>query len=348
MRKIVTVIGARPQFVKSGPLSKELRKKFKEVIVHSGQHYDANLSDIILRDIGSPKPDYFLKTEGATHATQTATILKNTEEVFLIEKPDAILVFGDTNTTLAAAIAASKLGIKIIHVEAGLRSFNKSMPEEINRIVTDRISDILFAPTIIAFEHLRREGLAENAYMTGDIMVDSVKTVSSMVDESILHEWDLQAGDYYLLTLHRPYNVDNKENLLNILNDLAKLDSKVVFPAHPRTQKVLGEERLPSNVKLIQPQGYVKFNGLQKYAKKIITDSGGVQKEAYLHNKPCITLRTETEWVETVEIGWNLLLPPIEGDLATKIKAFEPPTEHPNLYGTEIAKGMVKILTETI
>ncbi len=348
MKKIITVIGARPQFVKSGPLSNELRKQFQEVIVHSGQHYDANLSEIILRDIGSPKPDYFLKTEGSTHATQTASILRSTEKVFIDEKPDAVIVFGDTNTTLAATIAAAKLGIKIVHVEAGLRSFNREMPEEINRIATDSLSDILFAPTEVALQHLKNEGLEAKSFMTGDIMVDSVKTVSSTIDETILAEWKLQNDNYYLLTMHRPYNVDNKENLLRILNDLAQLDAEVVFPAHPRTLKVLGDTILPESIKVIEPQGYVKFTGLQKYAKKIVTDSGGVQKEAYIHEKPCITLRTETEWVETVEAGWNLLLPPVESDLATKIQTFTPPKSHPDLYGSNIAKRMVKILAENI
>ncbi|MBN2830480.1 MAG: UDP-N-acetylglucosamine 2-epimerase, partial [Candidatus Cloacimonetes bacterium] len=196
--------------MKSGPLSRALRKHFKEVIVHSGQHYDINLSDNILRDIGLPKPDYLLKVEGSNHGAQTASILRSTEEVFVKESPEAVIVFGDTNTTLAASLAAVKLGIKLVHVEAGLRSFNRTMPEEINRIVTDRISDFLFAPTPIAMEHLKREGMEDKSYLTGDIMVDSILSVSEFINADVLQEWGLVAESYYLLTLHRPYNVDNK------------------------------------------------------------------------------------------------------------------------------------------
>ncbi|MDP8232043.1 MAG: UDP-N-acetylglucosamine 2-epimerase (non-hydrolyzing) [Candidatus Zophobacter franzmannii] len=348
MKKVITVIGARPQFVKSGPLSKALRKHFQEIIVHSGQHYDANLSENILRDIGSPKPDYFLKTIGSTHGAQTASILRATEEVFIKESPDAVIVFGDTNTTLAASIAAVKLGIKLVHVEAGLRSFNKAMPEEINRIATDRISDFLFAPTPIAMKHLTDEGLKDKSYLTGDIMVDSVKSVSGQITKDILNAWQLEENKYYLLTMHRPYNVDNKENLLRILADLATLPYPIVFPIHPRTKKVLAGTDISPNIKLIEPQGYVNFTGLLKYSHKMITDSGGVQKEAYIQKKPCITLRTETEWVGTIDAGWNLLLPPENGDLSEAITAFNPSGSHPDLFGVDVADKMVQILLDSL
>jgi len=343
--KIITIVGARPQFIKLAPLSKEIRKFHQEIIVHTGQHFDEEMSKTFFVDLNIPHPDYNLKVSGGNHGVQTGKMLNSIENVLINEKPDLAIVFGDTNSTLAGSLAAVKLGIKTIHVEAGLRSFNRSMPEEINRVVADHTSDFLFAPTNTAIKNLESEGLSAKSYLTGDIMVESLRYVNSI---AISNNYDPNNSEnYYLLTLHRPYNVDNPYKLEKIIKILNSLNMDIIFPVHPRTKKIIGENNisLGSNIKLVNPLGYLDFISLQSNAKKIITDSGGVQKEAYILQKPCITLRSETEWLETVESGWNKLID-VDKDnkIAESIVEFSPPQQHPDLFGNEVSKKMLNII----
>lgn len=336
--KIISVVGARPQFIKLGPLSRELRKHHQEIIIHTGQHYDKEMSDTFFKQLEIPEPDINLNVGSGLHGAQTGAMLEGIEKEILRHRPDLLLSFGDTNSTLAACLAASKLDVPSLHIEAGLRSFNRSMPEEINRVVADHTADLLFAPTPEAMKHLEREGLEERAVLTGDIMADSVAFVQQKIDDTAC-----EGGSYYLLTMHRPYNVDNPENLKRLFNTFSRIEQRVIFPVHPRTRHILNTNgiQVPKQVELIDPQGYIEFQGLLKHAQKVITDSGGLQKEAYIAGKPCITLRPETEWVETVEAGWNVLMDIRDEELVSKIESFEPAGERPDLYGKNVAQRMV-------
>lgn len=345
--KILSVVGARPQFIKLGPLSRMLRKSNAEKILHTGQHFDDKMSKLFFADLAIPTPDYFLGINSGNHGEQTGRMLIEIEKVIVEEKPDIVLTFGDTNSTLAGTLAASKLSIKTLHIEAGLRSFNRNMPEELNRIVADHTSDLLFAPTINAMHNLKTEGLQAISYLTGDVMVDSLNYGLTRIDEcSILSELGLKENSYYLLTLHRPYNVDNPEKLSKILNILSLLEKRIVFPIHPRTHNILSNAgfSFPKNILAIHPTGYLDFLSLQKNAFKILTDSGGVQKEAYILKKPCLTIRSETEWVETVEVGWNILVDVEEPSFIEAITNFHPPELHPDIFGTSVSDKMCKII----
>lgn len=349
--KIVQIVGARPQFVKLAPLSREIRKSHQELIIHSGQHYDIQMNEVFFRDMEIPNPDFNLSIGSATQGVQTGEILAAIEPVLINEKPDLVIVYGDTNTTLAGALAAAKLGIKTAHVEACLRSFNRSMPEEINRIVTDHISDILLAPTEMAMTNAAKEGLADKCHLVGDIMVDSLQfgiEKASRVSH-VMQELQLQDKSYSLLTLHRPYNVDDPANLHHILSNLNALGKLIIFPVHPRTRNIL--KNMPTeqfaNIRYIEPQAYLDFLLLLRHAEMVLSDSGGIQKEAYILKIPCVTLRYETEWVETVQSGWNLLLPTNAADFPQAISSFSPPTQHPDIFGTDVAKRMVKLLLES-
>lgn len=348
--KILSLVGARPQFIKLAPLSRELRKYHKELIVHTGQHFDREMSESFFRDLGIPEPDYNLGVHKGGHGEQTGRMLVELERVLVNENPDLIIVFGDTNTTLAGAMAGAKLHIPTVHVEAGLRSFNRAMPEEINRVVADHTSDLLFAPTMTAMSNLKDENLASRSYLTGDIMVDALTSALEMAcDSTIMENLSLEKDGYFLLTLHRPYNVDQPGNLSTILNEMGRLTKQVVFPVHPRTRKIIEQNQLiiPKNIELIKPVGYFDFVRLQADAFKIITDSGGIQKEAYILKKPCITLRSETEWVETVEAGWNMLIKPlVEKGYAERIESFEPPFGYEIIFGENVAEKMVGIINE--
>jgi len=345
--KIFSIVGARPQFIKLAPLSSKLEGFHEEIIIHTGQHYDYLMSEKIFLDLGIRKPDIHLETGSGSHAVQTAEMMIKLESAMISNRPDLVIVFGDTNSTLAGAMTTSKLNIPLLHIEAGLRSFNRSMPEEINRIVTDHVSNIRFAPTQTAVQNLSNEGLGSQTYLTGDIMVDTMNfNLKIAIQKStILADLKLKSGGFSLLTLHRDYNVDNLEILENLLVQLGQLDDKIIFPIHPRTKKMLvSKKNIPQNIQLTEPLGYLDFITLENSSRRIITDSGGIQKEAYILKKPCITIRTETEWVETVEEKWNLLISPIDQQIASKITSFITPQKQNPVFGENVTEKMVKII----
>ena len=331
--RILTVLGARPQFIKASVVSHAIKSNpnLEEIVVHTGQHFDANMSDVFFAELGMNKPNYFLDIHGGSHGAMTGRMLEAVEAVMLKEKPDVVLVYGDTNSTLAGALAAAKLHIPVAHVEAGLRSFNMAMPEEINRILTDRVSQWLFAPTESAVTHLQREGFApESIHLVGDVMLDVALHHGSRVqaDAGLMATLRLKAKGYVLATIHRAENTDHPQRLTAIVGGLiaAAKGLPVVWPLHPRTRAVLQKAglfaELANAVTLIDPVGYLDMVQLEKFAGVIATDSGGVQKEAFFYRVPCVTLRDETEWVELVETGWNRLVPPVAvADVAAAVKA---------------------------
>ncbi len=318
--KIVTIVGARPQFIKAAIVSHRLREHsdITEVLVHTGQHYDADMSDVFFDELEIAPPEHSLGIGGGSHAGQTARMLEGLEPVLLDEAPDLVLLYGDTNSTLAGALTAAKLNIPIAHVEAGMRSFNRTMPEEINRVLTDHLSSHLFTPTVTADENLTREGIApESVHLVGDVMYDASRHYGARAEHGsdILTRHLLEAGTYILATIHRAENTDSPERLAAIADALSALaqDQPVLLPIHPRTTARLvefGLEDRLSGVQRVPPAGYLDMQALERHAIAIVTDSGGVQKEAFFHRVPCITVRTETEWVELVELGWNRLAPP--------------------------------------
>lgn len=332
MKKIVTVVGARPQFIKAAAVSRVLRKSFREVLVHTGQHYDYNMSDLFFQEMDIPKPDYNLHVGSGSHAVQTADMMVGIEKVLLDETPDYLMIYGDTNSTLAGALAAVKLHIPIIHVEAGLRSFNMQMPEEINRILSDRISALLFCPTDAAVENLNKEGIIQGVHQVGDVMCDAVlyyaKKLEEKPKEAYLEKLKglyRPAGtpdSWYLATIHRAENTDDPEKIRGILNGLEALDAAVVFPVHPRIRGLVDQavrEGDYRNILFVEPVGYQDMLYFAKHAKKIITDSGGLQKEAYILDTPCVTVRNETEWVETLRGNHNILASPEAEDILQKV-----------------------------
>ena len=306
MKKICTIIGARPQFIKHAPVEVALSKNFNLFTIHTGQHYDFNMSDVFFSELGLQLPKYNLNVGSTSHGAQTAIMLNEIEKILLKEKPDAVLVYGDTNSTIAGALAAQKINIKVIHIESGLRSYNKKMPEEVNRILTDNLSDILFAPTDTAVGNLRKENITQNVFNVGDVMFDSIL----LAQQKILQNFE--SSNKILLTIHRPYNTDNIIRLTKILDLLNNLNETIIFPIHPRTRNILLNENVGlvkyKNIEFIEPVSYLELIKLQLQSFCIITDSGGVQKEAYMLKKKCITIRTETEWVETLKNNWNTLI----------------------------------------
>jgi UDP-N-acetylglucosamine 2-epimerase (non-hydrolysing) len=312
--KIVSIVGARPQFIKCAPVSAELRKEHEEILVHTGQHYDPEMSEIFFEELMIPRPDYHLGVGSGTHGKQTGDILERVESVILKEQPALVLVYGDTNSTLAGALAAAKLQVPVAHIEAGLRSFDRAMPEEINRVVTDHISDLLLCPTRTAADNLAEEGVSRGVHVVGDVMVDALRHNAGIAEKKsrILTLLGLQKGEYYVATVHRPGNTDDRNHLAAIIEAFREAGKPVVFPLHPRTRKYLREyglyDSLPENIRCIEPLGYLDMLHLMSHAKKILTDSGGIQKEAYVLGIPCITLRENTEWVETLTGGWNVLV----------------------------------------
>ena len=310
--KIVTILGARPQFIKAGTVSREISRhtEIKEIIVHTGQHFDKNMSDVFFEEMKIPKPDYNLNINGLGHGAMTGQMLEKIEEVLLKEKPEWVMVYGDTNSTLAGALAASKLHIKVAHVEAGLRSFNMKMPEEVNRILTDRVSNILFCPTDIAVENLQKEGFDNfdcKVVKSGDVMKDG-----AIFYKSLAVKPNCEIKDYFVLcTIHRAENTDDGQRLKDIfeaLNEIAR-EKQMILPLHPRTKKILSNLDIDiENLTIIEPVGYLEMVWLIDNCSLVMTDSGGLQKEAYFFEKQCITLRDETEWVELVGCGVNVLV----------------------------------------
>ena len=318
--KIVTVVGARPQFIKASAVSRELRrrKRIQELLVHTGQHYDATMSQVFFDELAIPPPAYNLDVGSASHAVSTARMLERLEPILVEAAPDLVLVYGDTNSTLAGALAAAKLQIPIAHVEAGLRSWNRRMPEEINRIVTDSISDILLAPTKTAAANLAREGHQSNRiHLVGDVMYDLSLDAGKRAEKQsrVLERLGLRSKEYVLATIHRQENTDDPSRLRAIVTGLVQVarDVPVVLPIHPRTKKTIAEHGLADRLgelRLIEPVGYLDMAKLEAHARLIVTDSGGVQKEAFFHRVACVTLREETEWVELTQLGWNFVVPP--------------------------------------
>jgi UDP-N-acetylglucosamine 2-epimerase (non-hydrolysing) len=354
--KILSVVGARPQFIKAFAFSLELHKTdHEEVMVHTGQHYDEEMSDVFFEELGMPVPDYNLGVGSDTHGRQTAAMLEGIEEVIEEEVPDVSLVYGDTNSTLAGAIAASKIDPLVAHVEAGLRSYNREMPEEINRILTDHASDLLFAPSESAADALQREGITEGVHVVGDVMYDSILWARDVAktESTILEHVGLQENGFILSTVHRAGNTDNQERLEAIIDALSNAPLPVVLPVHPRTENRLKEygvwERATSELEVIDSVGYLDFVRLLDASERVATDSGGVQKEAFYLDTPCVTMRDETEWVETVESGWNVLVGAHRRAISKELSMDRNLREKPTPYGEgSAAENIVKILTKKI
>ena len=331
--KIVTVIGARPQFIKAAAVSRRLRQECTEVLVHTGQHYDANMSDIFFEELNIPRPDYNLGIGSGSHAVQTAEMLVGIEQVLQNEQPDYLMVYGDTNSTLAGALAASKILIPVIHIEAGLRSFNRAMPEEQNRILTDHLSEILFCPTDIAVSNLSNEGIIKNVYQTGDVMCDAVLYYSKEMEKhshqyfldrlNVLYGRTIDKLDtWYIATIHRAENTDSVYKIREILNAFEDFEAPVIFPVHPRTRPLVDSlvaGNMYENIIFVEPMGYLDMLFFTKEAVKAVTDSGGLQKEAYILGTDTVTIRDQTEWVETLDGNYNVLCKAQKEDILDKV-----------------------------
>ena len=346
--KIVSIVGARPQFVKAAMISRVIRKDHEEILVHTGQHYDDEMSQVFFDVMRIPKPEYNLNIGSGTQAVQTAKMLEGIEKVIKDEEPDWVVVYGDTNSTLAGALAAVKMHIPVAHIEAGLRSYNMRMPEEVNRRMTDHISKLLFCPTEVSVTNLEKEGITEGVHLVGDVMFDAVEHYGQQ-ETDILQRLGIEPGEYYFLTVHRPSNTDDKTNLENIITALES--ENIIFPAHPRTVAAIEKHgiQLSESIRKIKPIHYLDSLTLIKNAKKVITDSGGIQKEAYFLGVPCITLREETEWVETVEDGWNILTGADPEKIEHSLENFKPTGERSSSYGDgKASEKIVSILEELL
>jgi UDP-N-acetylglucosamine 2-epimerase len=373
---LLSIVGARPQFVKAAMVIDAVREYDRDsggniarhTLVHTGQHYDPNLSDVFFQELPLPRPDYNLGVGSGTHGKQTGTLLASIERVLIKEEPDAVIVYGDTNSTVAGALAAAKLNMAVAHVEAGLRSFNRRMPEEINRVVTDHISTWLLCPTETAVKHLAHEGITEGVYHSGDVMLDAVLKFQEVTSEHspILDQLKLTPGEYALFTMHRAENTDSVTQIAAAVELLIEWNKTIVFPVHPRTwnrlttlselKEITDKLRTIKHVKLIDPVSYLEMLALERNARVILTDSGGVQKEAYFLSVPCVTLRGETEWTETLSGGWNRL---VQGNIHSTIELLDSvwacngmqPVGRPNLLafgGGNAAKLMVRQLMEAV
>ncbi len=358
MQNVLTVIGARPQFIKAAMVSRALRAAgLREMIVHTGQHYDHNMSGKFFEELAIAPPDYNLGVGSGTHGVQTAEMIKGIESILLKEKPDVLLVYGDTNSTLAGALAASKIHIPVAHIEAGLRSFDRSMPEEINRFLTDAISQWLFCPTSEAVKNLSMEGLEKGVYEVGDVMYDAALFYKerAVKESRIVGDLGLHSNIFVLATIHRDFNTDNRAKLTEIVVGLLSLGMPVVFPAHPRVRKQLAQFKLIDKIKhsenlhCIEPVGYLDMLALECLATVIVTDSGGVQKEAFFQKTPCVTVRSSTEWVETVKLGWNRLVGADRNEIVEGVnRAVSGVHSDSSPYGTgESARMIADILTKS-
>lgn len=330
--KLIAIIGARPQFIKHFPFERACKDKIDLITIHTGQHYDKNMSQVFFKQLGMSSPDFMLDIGSGSHGLQTGRMMIEIEKIILKTQPDGIVVYGDTNSTLAGALVASKMHIPLFHVEAGLRSFNRKMPEEVNRVLTDHISDLLFVPSKTASKNLKEEGIERGVFEVGDIMKDLVNYV---IEEKLLAGMEPE-GNYYYATIHRPYNTDQKERLTEILEAINELDKKVIFSIHPRTKNLASKYGLNidtfSNIDFVEPQAYFSNLAYLKNSSALITDSGGMQKEAYWLKKKCITVRKETEWTETLSGNANVLV--FDDLLGIKNEVLVAPTEWDlNLYG---------------
>lgn len=349
--RILTVVGARPQFVKAAAFSRVVRQRHTEILVHTGQHYDPSMSDVFFDELALQHPDHHLGVGSGSHGAQTAQMLERLEAVIQREAPDAVVIYGDTNSTLAGALAAAKLAMPVAHVEAGLRSYVRDMPEEINRLVADRLSKYLFAPTQNAVDNLAREGITAGVTMTGDIMYDVLLRHVAVAEEksTALRDLALTPGGYALATVHRAANTDDPRRLAEIFDALALLREPVIVPLHPRTRAALmgTDIEVEAPVRIVDPVGYLDMLALERGARVVLTDSGGVQKEAYLLGVPCVTLREETEWVETLVGGWNALAGADTERILAAAKRARPSSDPPPVFGDgHAAEKMVAAIEE--
>jgi UDP-GlcNAc3NAcA epimerase len=335
--RVLTVVGARPQFIKAAPVSRVLRQNHDEFLVHTGQHYDDAMSDLFFRQLAIPKPDRNLEVGSGPHGAQTGAMLAGIEEIAVEVRPDWLLVYGDTNSTLAGALVGAKLHMRVVHVEAGLRSYDRRMPEEVNRIVADHVSTLLLCPTDTAVSNLAREGVTEGVLNVGDVMFDAFEQNLEIArrDSGVMARLRVNQGAYQLLTVHRAENTDQPGRLVSILKGVAESGRPTIFPVHPRTRAVLksSSAQSPANLQFIDPVGYLEMLVLEENAEAIVTDSGGVQKEAYFAGRPCITLRDRTEWTETVAAGWNILVGTDPQAIARAMRGFRPTGDRPQLFG---------------
>ena len=336
--KILSIVGARPQFIKCAPLSRELRKEHTEILVHTGQHYDPEMSEVFFSELEIPRRITISGSVPAVTGSRPARCLLKLKKYLVKEKPELVIVYGDTNSTLAGALAAAKLRIPVAHVEAGLRSFDRTMPEEINRVVTDHISDLLFCPTEISVKNLANEGITKGVHLVGDVMADALAFNQGLAQKKsrILERLGVKENGYCVLTIHRAGNTNNQKNLSNIIQAIGEAGVPVVFPVHPRTRKYLNDyglfAHMPENIHQIEPLGHLDMIRLMGDAKKIITDSGGMQKEAYILGVPCITLRENTEWIETLEDGWNVTVGTEIASIESSILSDSPTKPRLDLY----------------
>lgn len=346
MIEVFTIIGARPQFIKAAAVSKALRDGgIHETIIHTGQHYDHSMSDVFWEQLNIPKPSVNLQVGSMPHGAQTAQMMLALEELLLSSKfqyPDAMMVYGDTNSTIAGSLVAAKLNIPVIHVEAGLRSFNRAMPEEINRVVTDHVSSLLFCSSSDAVVQLKKEGITKHVHVVGDVMLDAFLMFSKMAEagDYLAQYQPIVKGDFHLMTIHRPSNTDHAESLQEILDAVGYMNEPVIWPVHPRNKEKLKTYSLPNNLHLFGPASYFEMLSLLKSCQKVVTDSGGLQKEAYWAQKPCITVRNETEWVETLEGDWNQLTGPNKEKILEALY-IDPSTKWKPLYGDGQASAKI-------
>jgi UDP-GlcNAc3NAcA epimerase len=332
---VVSIVGARPQFIKAAPLLRAIAKRHRSLLVHTGQHYDALMSDVFFRELNLPPPDVHLGVGSGLHGAQTGAMMIGLERPLMDAKPDWVVVYGDTNSTLAGALVAAKLTQKLAHVEAGLRSFNRAMPEEINRIAADHLADVLFCPSEAAIRNLAGEGRTTGVHRSADTMIEALAETEPRArrESTVLDRVGVREKQFVLATVHRAENTDDPRRLTAVVQALAQSPDPVVFPVHPRTRAALGASRsIPASVRLIDPVGYLDMVRLESAARLIVTDSGGVQKEAYWLGVPCVTVRNETEWVETVAAGWNLLTGADTAAIVAALRDFRPTAPRPALY----------------
>lgn len=336
-KNVVTIVGARPQFIKAAPVSRALAQEFNEILIHTGQHYDYDMSEIFFQEMEMRPADFNLGVGGGSHGEQTGMMLMELEKKLAAVRADCVLVYGDTNSTLAGALAAAKAGIPLAHVESGLRSYNRAMPEEINRVLTDHVSTFLFCPTNVAVENLAKEGITRGVFQVGDVMYDALLHGLSLARKrsQILTRLGLKKGEYALATIHRAANTDDPRRMMSLLDALSALPTRVVFPVHPRTRGLIDRVgwKPAANILLSEPLGYFDILTMQENANCILTDSGGMQKEAYLLGVRCITLREETEWVETVSAGWNKLAGVDKSAILDAFTSWHPRGSQIQLYG---------------